>query len=255
MPAKPTKTCTRCGKWLTGHGRRTTTLCLNCWREVRRENKTRYFCRDCGNPCSEMAARGLGRCNPCSRVVRAARVTKCLDCGVRTTQKSDRCRPCWHTHLSKIGMTPRMAQGRATALKRKVRISRLEQQLMQLLELAGEPYEHSVPVERWIVDFCLPQRRTMIEVHGSYWHDRPSAVERDERKRLRLQELGWTVLFLRGERNHLWLHLLQEHLGLSFPLPVAAVPAGMGKEVLPQKTRRPNFENVSCSRPRRMGVT
>ena len=217
MPAKPTLRCERCNKWLTGHGKRTTQMCLDCWRAEQRQTKTKYTCKDCGGPCSETGAKGLGRCRTCAQKVRAAKVTRCLDCGKQTKQHAERCRPCWLAHLSSLDMTQRMAQGRATALKTKVRISKPEIQMMELLDQAAEPYQHSVPIERRIIDFVLPERRAVIEVHGAYWHDRQTAIERDERKRVRLTELGYQVLYVRTEQTHLWWQLLESKLGLKFP--------------------------------------
>lgn len=110
-----------------------------------------------------------------------------------------------------------MAAARATALKTRVRVSRAEQQMEELLDMMGVTYERSVPMGRWIVDFVLEPERVVVEVHGSYWHDKPSAAARDQRKRVTLEGQGWTVLFARTDQMHRWFALLESTLGRRFP--------------------------------------
>lgn len=102
-----------------------------------------------------------------------------------------------------------MVAMRAAAFMKNGRISQPERQMIELLTHWEIPFERQVPSGRWILDFVLPQHLTVIEVHGSYWHDQPKYQERDQRKRKELEEQGWKVIFARSDRTHLWFTLLE----------------------------------------------
>lgn len=74
--------------------------------------------------------------------------------------------------------------------------------MAELLTTLKIPFQQQVPIGRWIVDFLTDQ--TVIEVHGGYWHDRPQAKLRDQRKRETLESMGYQVIFCRTDRMHLW---------------------------------------------------
>lgn len=143
----------------------------------------------------------------CYRNVRAKQASHCQNCGKQLRQaETQRCRHCWLTHLSQVGMTQRMAAARATALKGGIR-SKAELQCAELLTTLGMAFEQQIAISRFIVDFLVGN--LVIEVHGSYWHARPQAVERDKRKRESLEQMGYHVLYLRTDHMHLWWRLLQ----------------------------------------------
>ena len=54
-------------------------------------------------------------------------------------------------------------------------------------------FETEAKIGRWVVDFLLPGR-IVIETDGTYWHSRPGAKERDQRKVTALVSHGMTVL-------------------------------------------------------------
>lgn len=233
MSSQPKTECSSCHQLLTGHGKNTTGMCLDCWRVHKTATKIKYKCKDCQGPCSETGAKGQGRCRSCAQKIRAATVGSCLDCGIVTKQHAARCRSCWLRHLSAVGMTERMAQGRATALKTKVRVSKAELQMEELLDHFGLRYERSAPYQGWILDFVLIGYPVVIEVHGAYWHDKPSAIERDQRKRVALEYDGYQVIFARTDQMHFWWTSLLSVPALSFlsttsPLPVSTLTSLMG---------------------------
>jgi G:T-mismatch repair DNA endonuclease (very short patch repair protein) len=50
--------------------------------------------------------------------------------------------------------------------------NRLEARLAKLLEAAGVDYRWQFPLGTYVYDFLLPDR-TLVEVHGTYWHADP----------------------------------------------------------------------------------
>jgi very-short-patch-repair endonuclease len=200
-------TCSRCGQELTGHSKNKTGLCLDCWRKGRteqaQETAAKKRCEDCGKQIAPKST----ICRDCYSKRRSAMRPKCVNCGKLLKQQStERCKPCWLTELSRVGQTPRMAAGRATAMKNRIKRSKAEEQCAELLELLDWEYQEQVVFDRWIVDFVID--RLVIEVHGSYWHDRPAAIERDQAKKAYLESQGYEVVFLRTDQMHLWWKLL-----------------------------------------------
>jgi G:T-mismatch repair DNA endonuclease (very short patch repair protein) len=50
--------------------------------------------------------------------------------------------------------------------------NRLEAKLAAMLDAAGVDYRWQFPLGRYVYDFLLPNR-TLVEVHGTYWHADP----------------------------------------------------------------------------------
>lgn len=55
----------------------------------------------------------------------------------------------------------------------------------------------------FIIDLIVPDLRLAVDVHG-HWHTLPAARERDQRRRARLEQEGYTVVVLTTDRMHLW---------------------------------------------------
>ena len=81
------------------------------------------------------------------------------------------------------------------------RPSSLEVKVMTLLDAAGVDYvfQFPVPETRYIADFYLPQRNTLIEADGSYWHE--LRAQTDALRDARLSALGYRVVRLRAKRT------------------------------------------------------
>ena len=97
----------------------------------------------------------------------------------------------------------RFAEARATG-KAGIRTSKAEEQAAELLDSLKIKYSRSVPHGRWVLDFVLKDSKTVIEVHGVYWHDLPENSQRDKRKKALLEDKGYTVLFWRTDQMHFW---------------------------------------------------
>lgn len=127
-----------------------------------------------------------------------------MDCGQQLkVGATERCRACHLRHMSSDRAVARFAAARATG-KAGVRTSKSEIFAEELLDLLGKPYRRGVPYGRWVLDFVLREEQTVIEVHGTYWHDRPDSAARDLVKRAKLEEDGYRVLFWRTDKTHLW---------------------------------------------------
>ncbi len=95
----------------------------------------------------------------------------------------------------------------ARAMAHAVKSSKAEHQARELLDRFGLAWRAQVPIGRWVIDLIVGM--TAIEVHGSYWHDRPLNRERDARRRVALEALGYRVIELRTDRMHFWWEQLQ----------------------------------------------
>lgn len=78
----------------------------------------------------------------------------------------------------------------------------IEQLLMNEMDQRGLDYEFQYPFDSMIVDFAFPVERLCIEADGEYWHGRPDAIERDERRNWFIQRRGWFVLRFSGSQIH-----------------------------------------------------
>lgn len=102
-----------------------------------------------------------------------------------------------------------MRRARTIASRASVKTSKYERYMRELLEFWNIPHRPSEPWGRWILDFLLPEHRTVIEVHGPYWHDQPKYQERDARKKAALENAGFRVIHARTDQMHFWFALLE----------------------------------------------
>ena len=72
----------------------------------------------------------------------------------------------------------------------------IEIAIARVLDALEIEYEEQKPMGRYIVDFFVPRKNLIIECDGYYWHNKPGAKEKDERKDAWLIEHGYTVLRL-----------------------------------------------------------
>lgn len=89
----------------------------------------------------------------------------------------------------------------------RITVSKAELQARELLDRLKLPWTAQVPIDRWVIDLMLPGK-VAIEVHGTYWHDRPSNRARDLRKRATLEAMGYRLIELRTDQMHLWWEAL-----------------------------------------------
>jgi len=64
--------------------------------------------------------------------------------------------------------------------------------LLRGLRPQGFKFRRQHPVGRYLVDFCCPQRRLIVELEGSI-HAQPSQAARDKRRDVELKRLGYAV--------------------------------------------------------------
>lgn len=76
--------------------------------------------------------------------------------------------------------------------------SLLEEKMERVLNLADVKFEREIKFKRFHVDFLLRDLKTVIEVDGEHWHQKPMNKERDKRKEELLKSLGYKVLRFSG---------------------------------------------------------
>jgi len=64
--------------------------------------------------------------------------------------------------------------------------------LLRTLRFKGFKFRRQHPLGQYIVDFCCPQQRLIVELDGSV-HGQPSQIKRDARQDAHLENLGYTV--------------------------------------------------------------
>jgi very-short-patch-repair endonuclease len=64
--------------------------------------------------------------------------------------------------------------------------------LLRTLRFKGFKFRRQYAVRRYIVDFCCPQRRLVVELDGSI-HAQPSQTRRDVSRDAELKRMGYTV--------------------------------------------------------------
>lgn len=94
-------------------------------------------------------------------------------------------------------------RGRGTYCSRRCFVSYggsslLELKMEKALTLSKLKFEREVKFKRFHVDFLLQNYKTVIECDGEFWHLLPKVVDRDKRKDILLQSLGYKVLRFTG---------------------------------------------------------
>jgi len=94
-------------------------------------------------------------------------------------------------------------RGRGTYCSRRCFVSYggsslLELKMEKALMLVKIKFEREVKFRRFHVDFLLEKYKTVIECDGEYWHLIPKNAERDQKKDILLQSLGYKVLRFTG---------------------------------------------------------
>ena len=67
--------------------------------------------------------------------------------------------------------------------------------LLRTLRFRGFKFRRQYAVGPYIVDFCCPQRRLIVELDGSV-HAQPSQTRRDASRDAQLKRMGYTVMRL-----------------------------------------------------------
>jgi very-short-patch-repair endonuclease len=74
----------------------------------------------------------------------------------------------------------------------------IEEAAAKALDKLGERYQEQVPMGSFIVDFYLPDKKTVVEADGVYWHSTEEARDRDRRKEKYLSARGIRLIRLPG---------------------------------------------------------
>ena len=80
----------------------------------------------------------------------------------------------------------------------RIRPTSLEVQVCDALTAAGIEFVFQFPVSgtSYVADFYLPQKNTILEADGGYWHSRPKSVLHDAKRDAVLARLGYRVVRL-----------------------------------------------------------
>jgi very-short-patch-repair endonuclease len=65
--------------------------------------------------------------------------------------------------------------------------------LLKSKQLCGKKFRRQHSIGRYIVDFCCPSEKIIVEVDGSY-HGEVQRIKKDEERDEYLQSLGFTVI-------------------------------------------------------------
>jgi len=65
--------------------------------------------------------------------------------------------------------------------------------LLRTFRFKGFKFRRQYAVEQYIVDFCCPGRRLIVELDGSA-HAQPSQAKRDANRDAKLKRLGYTIM-------------------------------------------------------------
>ncbi len=90
-----------------------------------------------------------------------------------------------------------MAKSIGKQPKKNTKIEILVRNILLSWAISFEPQKHFRGIG--IVDFFLPDFKIAIEADGIYWHGLPSAIEKDKRKDLALDQIGIRVLRLKED--------------------------------------------------------
>ena len=64
--------------------------------------------------------------------------------------------------------------------------------LFRTIKFKGFKFRRQHPLGQYIVDFCCPRRRLVVELDGGV-HGQPSQANRDSRRDAHLENMGYTV--------------------------------------------------------------
>ena len=73
-----------------------------------------------------------------------------------------------------------------------------ELNLEEILNELDLTFFYEYKINKWKVDYYLGQKN-IIEVYGTYWHNKEDVKNRDERKNNELKELGYNIIIIKEE--------------------------------------------------------
>jgi very-short-patch-repair endonuclease len=76
--------------------------------------------------------------------------------------------------------------------------STLEEKMSKVLNLAHVNFQREVKFKRFHVDFLIEKYKAVVECDGEYWHLMPKIQERDARKEVLLNSLGYKLVRFPG---------------------------------------------------------
>ena len=90
--------------------------------------------------------------------------------------------------------TPPKLLNRAREMRREdTRAEKLAWILLRDRRMYGLKFRRQVPIENYIVDFYCDELQLIVELDGIV-HDDPQQMKKDERRTIRLQQLGFKIL-------------------------------------------------------------
>ena len=90
--------------------------------------------------------------------------------------------------------TPPKLLNRAREMRREdTRAEKLAWILLRDRRMYGLKFRRQVPIENYIVDFYCDELQLIVELDGIV-HDDPQQMNKDERRAIRLQQLGFKIL-------------------------------------------------------------
>lgn len=95
-------------------------------------------------------------------------------------------------HHPEMKINARMAK-----LRKKNKMTWIENRMSQLLDRLGIKYEYQYPILKYDVDFAIPALRIAIECDGEYWH---RDKKKDLKRQHRIEKEGWFVLRYTGKK-------------------------------------------------------
>lgn len=132
---------------------------------------------------------------------------KILECAMNGLKKMNT--PEIRDKIRRTNLTPETKDRRSiVAVDRMLKvkkISGLNKLLEDLMLKAGLIFESEYPIYPYLVDFCFPELKIVVEADGDYWHCNPKyysipsklqkkVVDKDRRERTFFSNKGWTLL-------------------------------------------------------------
>lgn len=78
--------------------------------------------------------------------------------------------------------------------------SKLQRKLVPIFDSLNIKWEEEYLIKYWHFDYFLPNKNTLIEVQGNYWHTKPEIAARDKRKRE----------FVNSNTNHILIEIWED---------------------------------------------